>query len=145
MICALVESLLDLYVLERLISFETRLVASHLESCDTCAREASAWRQTLHGLKSLSVPTTPTNLKSALKRSLAAAVSPKPSSHSDFAGDWRPLQIPSLALAFGCMAFLISVSASILGPGPASQSCSDSPSSVCITPFASQSAIRRNP
>lgn len=145
MICALVENLIDLYVLGRLVSFEARLVKFHLESCTTCTGKAASWRQTFRGLKSLPIPAVPPNFKAALKSALAAAASSKPSSVADFADDWRPAQVPSLAFAFGCVAFLLSVSVSIFGPGPASQSCSDSPSSVCITPFASQSVIRRNP
>ncbi len=146
MICSLVENLVDLYVQGRLVAFEDRLVESHIESCGACAAEAATWRRTFLELESLPVPTAPANLKAALKSALAAAAAPKVSPIPDFAVDWRPMQAPSLALALGCAAFLISVSVSIFGSGPASQSCSDSPASVCITPRASQSAIiRGNP
>ena len=145
MICALVEILIDLYALGRLVSFETRLVESHLASCAECAEKTARWKQTLQSLKSLPAPTAPPGLKAALKIALTAAAASTPSPVSEFIGDWRPVRIPSMAMAFGCAALLLSVSLSIFSPGPASQSCSDSPSSVCLAPFASQSAIRINP
>jgi anti-sigma factor RsiW len=145
MICALVENLLDLHVLGRLVPVQARMVESHLASCPACAAQARTWRRTFSELKSLPVAEAPADLKSALKRALAAAAAPEPPPAPVVADDWRPARVPPLVLAFGCAAFLISVSISIFGPGLASQSCSDGSSSVCLLPFASNSALRINP
>jgi anti-sigma factor RsiW len=144
MICALVENLLDLHVLGRLVPAQERWVESHVASCSACAAQAASWRRTFSELKSLPVAEAPADLKSALKRALAAAA-PEPPPAPVVADDWRPARVPPLVLAFGCAAFLISVSLSIFGPGLASQSCSDSSSSVCLLPIASNSALRINP
>jgi anti-sigma factor RsiW len=141
MICALVEPLLDLHALNRLAPPQARWVASHLSACASCAAEAAAWKAMLEGLRAAPAPAAPADLKAALKKA-AAAAAPRPAPARDFADDWRPASVPSLALAAGFAAFLLSVSVSILGPGLASQACSDAPASVCIAPFASQSPLR---
>ena len=147
MICICAQNLIDLYVQDRLVSFQARWVESHASKCAQCAAEVVAWRYLLKGLRSLPTLSAPTELKATLKAATKARkTSRKELISFDFVKDWWPQRVPSMAMAFSFMAFILSVSASIYGPGVPSQACSNDVSSVCIaTPASSKSIIRRAP
>ncbi|MDD5629771.1 MAG: hypothetical protein PHU21_11945 [Elusimicrobia bacterium] len=128
MICACVRSILELHVQGRLAEPQARWVRGHLERCPRCRAEAASWQRLFSGLRGLPARPAPAGLKEALLKAAA-----RPARSQAVAESWDPLPVlpPVLALAGSLAALLLSVSASILGPGLPSQGCSDAPQSVC--------------
>ena len=132
MICTLFKNLMDLHTEGRLAGFETRWLERHVLSCPECAAELAVWKRLSTELHSLTIPPAPEKLKTMIRTAIAAK------QHTDRkpAGDTgeSPLLAwtPSMALAFGVLAFALSVSISVLGPGVPSQTCSNGDVSVCF-------------
>ncbi|MCX5797632.1 MAG: zf-HC2 domain-containing protein [Elusimicrobia bacterium] len=145
MICACVKNLFDLHVQGRLVAWEQRRVEAHLSHCARCAAEAQSWRRLFAGLRAVPALAAPPELKAGLRRSLAGrSARPAQRPAAEALAPWAQ-SVPSLALVLSFAAFLLSVSASILGPGVPMQGCSDSPLSVCAPHTSTVSVIRRSP
>ena len=131
MICVLIRNLIDLYINKRLGPFQARLVREHLAVCPKCAAEAAAWNSMFRALRELPVPPpTPAALRAVIKAAAAAAVSDADIFPVELPEAPRQENIPSMVLAFSLMAFVISVSASVFGPGLPSQASTDDALSV---------------
>ncbi|OGS41850.1 MAG: hypothetical protein A3J82_06030 [Elusimicrobia bacterium RIFOXYA2_FULL_69_6] len=135
------KSLIELHIQGRLLERQSRWVDAHLSRCPRCRAEAAAWERLFTGLRGLPARPAPAGLKESLRR---AAARPAPAEPAEEAWDLRPILPPALALAGSFAALLLSVSASILGPGLPSQGCSDAPQSVCV-PRTSNSVAPRLP
>jgi anti-sigma factor RsiW len=145
MICGCVKNVLDLHVQGRLLAWESRRVEAHLCRCSRCSAEAQAWRRMFTRLRAVPSLTAPPELKAGLRRILSGPAARHAScSEAPVPTAWRS-RVPSLALVLSLAAFLLSVSASILGPGVPQQGCSDSPLSVCVPFSASKSVVRSTP
>ncbi len=147
MVCTLIENMMDLHAQGRLVRSQARWVEAHASGCAKCAAELAAWRSLFQELRSLPALSAPQELKARLKLAARDMVLPKmvvPA--EEIVTCWWPERAPSMALAFGLTAFVISISASIFGPGVPTQSCGSDDISVCLTFFESpNSTIRRNP
>lgn len=142
MICALIKNVIDLYLKEKLIGFQARWIKAHISGCAACAKEEASWNHLFNELRNFSTAPAPTDLKSSLKKALTATLPRQPlSSPGDWSNGWNLAQTPALSMAFGLIAFALSISVSIFGSGVPSQLCTDGPDSVCIAPFASTATI----
>ncbi len=131
MICALIESLFDLYLDNRLMPFQARWVESHLASCPVCAARLALCKKILRELRTLSTPPVPAAFKAELRTALLNAKKPAYSPDFDIDTDFVPRLQPSLSFAFSFLAFMLFISGSVFGPGIPTQSCSDSTTSIC--------------
>lgn len=134
MICAFIENLLDLYLDGRLVTVQSRWVEHHLKTCPACAAKVASLRSITDGLRALPV-LPPPDLPNIIRNAVAAVPTPKVTS-SDIGRELSLAGTPSLALAFGLLAFILSFSSSLLGPGIPSQVCGDGTQGVCRTALA---------
>lgn len=137
MICALVHNLVDLYLDDRLIAFQSRWVAAHLASCPGCAARLAAWRKVRRGLRELSAPSAPDSLKAALRTALLTG--DREAAGEESAADLGlvPSRTPALSFAFSAAAFALFVSGSVFGPGVYSQALPDAAAALSSVPAPS--------
>lgn len=116
MVCACVENMLDLYADGRLAASQARWVERHLGSCPACAERVASMRRLLFALRALPVPQPPADLAASIRK---AVVSGRAAAEPDlgFSYELFPARTPSLSLAFSFLAFIFSLSSSLLGPG----------------------------
>lgn len=131
MICAFIENILDLYLDGRLVAVQAKWVERHLKTCPVCAAKVASLRSIADGLRALPAPPPP-DLPNIIRNAVAAVPTPKVTS-TDISCELSPAGTPSLALAFGLLAFILSFSSSLLGPGIPSQVCGDGTQGVCRT------------
>lgn len=115
-VCACVENMLDLYADGRLAAWQTRRVERHLSSCASCAERVAAMRRLSSALRALPVPPPPADLAASIRNAVVSsrvAVEPE----LEFFHELLPARTPSLSLAFSFLAFIFSLSSSLLGPG----------------------------
>ncbi|HNT96900.1 MAG TPA: zf-HC2 domain-containing protein [Elusimicrobiales bacterium] len=114
--CVCVENMLDLYADGRLAACQARWVERHLASCPACAGRAASMRRLVSALRALPVPPPPADLAALIRDAVVSdrvPAGPDPELyHEPF-----PARTPSLSLAFGFLAFIFSLSSSLLGPG----------------------------
>lgn len=131
MICACIDNLLDLYMDGRLAPFQARWVARHLKACPACAAKAAAWERLSRELRALPAPPPPAALAGLIRAAVASAAAEE-ESVLELPGELFPARTPSMALAFGLLALILSISGSLLGPGVTSQVCADGTQQACL-------------
>lgn len=131
MICAMFGNMVDLYAEGRLAGFQAKWMEKHAASCPGCAAELAAWKRMSAGLRDNPVPQLPANLKEMLRGALAGKEPGETEAVQELpvfafpGGGWAP----SMALAAGLIALVLSSSISAIGPGIQSQSYPDTPAS----------------
>ena len=131
MTCTLIKELFDLYIENRLVSFQARWLEHHTASCPECAAELAAWRMRSNELKTLPAAAIPADFKTGLKAALTNIKNFQTITPEDNDPAILSDNLPALAFAFSFLSLLIAVSGSFLGPGAPSQACTGSPSSIC--------------
>ncbi len=116
MICACVENMLDLYADGRLAACQVRWVERHLSSCPACAGRVASMRSLVSALRALPVPPPPADLAASIRNAVVSARVPA-GPDLEFSHELFPARTPSLSLAFSFLAFIFSLSSSLLGPG----------------------------
>jgi anti-sigma factor RsiW len=116
MMCACVENMLDLYADGRLAACQARWMERHLASCPACAGRVASMRRLVSALRALPVPPPPADLAALIRD---AVVSDRVPAGPDPGLYYEPFpaRTPSLSLAFSFLAFIFSLSSSLLGPG----------------------------
>ena len=127
MICAMFRNMVDLYVEGRLAGFQAGWMERHAAACPDCAAELAAWQRMSAVLRDIPVPRVPPNLKEMLRGALTrkepeAAEPAEEISGFAFPGRSRE---PSMALAAGLLALVLSSSISAIGPWIQSQDYPD--------------------
>jgi len=140
--CFLIRNLLDLHCAGRLAGRQSRWIEAHLAVCPACAKETASWRRLFGGLRAIAPVRAPNGLKEALKAAVREAAehvspaspAPVPAFRVDAIAAMFADHTNALTFAFSLAVFLVSMSASMFGPGAPSQTCSDSGESVCSLP-----------
>lgn len=127
MICAMFRNMVDLYVEGRLAGFQARWLERHAAVCPDCAAELAVWKRMSVGLRDIPVPQVPSNLKEMLRGALTRKRQEETEPEEEIPGFAFPGRSwePSMALAAGLVALVLSSSISAIGPGIPSQGYPD--------------------